>query len=307
MMLSAGRKKTGVWRHFWYDERTRKTTCRILPRGKETECGYSLSGKNTTNLKRHLRQRHPDIAEELQCERENRRHSANEMFSAEVPQGAQKSTLLKWREGVEENTAQRHLGAEGNSHIWGFDGTALPIELMLEPPCRAKDSHPPPQNRYEEEQNSNSNEVSQNSESSQTVKLEQGGSVLLAQSDCRSVGDSRDAANSAVQFWRKCREAGYVQSIFSTFISAMARISERIMLEEASEDDCAISLRVLEASGILPQILAQREKDFHERQQKLQRESEALEKFRSAMSSHHGAGSCAQIQPSSPRAAAGGF
>lgn len=43
------------------------------------------------------------------------------------------------------------------------------------------------------------------------------------------------ARSGAAEFWSKCREAGCVETIFHTFTSAMNRISERIIREQASE------------------------------------------------------------------------
>jgi len=61
-LVGSGRKKTQVWQHFNYNDNTKKTRCKVRSGDDEADaCAYTLSGKNTTNLKRHLKLRHPDI------------------------------------------------------------------------------------------------------------------------------------------------------------------------------------------------------------------------------------------------------
>ncbi|XP_064193697.1 uncharacterized protein LOC135255873 isoform X2 [Anguilla rostrata] len=57
---AAGRKRRGdVWKHFSFDTTEQKTECLVTVGGKP--CGHRIRGKNTTNLKRHLRTRHPEV------------------------------------------------------------------------------------------------------------------------------------------------------------------------------------------------------------------------------------------------------
>nr|XP_023672297.1 zinc finger BED domain-containing protein 1-like [Paramormyrops kingsleyae] len=56
----AGRKRrSDLWTHFLYIEVEKKTECLVEKNGKK--CGHRMSGKNTTNLKRHLKAFHNDI------------------------------------------------------------------------------------------------------------------------------------------------------------------------------------------------------------------------------------------------------
>ncbi|KAI7804112.1 putative zinc finger BED domain-containing protein 4-like, partial [Triplophysa rosa] len=56
-----GRKRrTDIWKHFCYNLSERKTMCTVTEHG-ERHCGYKLGGKNTTNLKRHLKAHHPAL------------------------------------------------------------------------------------------------------------------------------------------------------------------------------------------------------------------------------------------------------
>ncbi|KAJ8253461.1 hypothetical protein GJAV_G00213200 [Gymnothorax javanicus] len=88
---------------------------------------------------------------------------------------------------------------------------------------------------------------------------------------------------AAVQFWRKCREAGCVDAISRTFISTMNAIFDRIQSEQASEEDCVLSQRVLETSGMLPEILAQKDKEYEDHLLSLQKEMQAVMKSRSSL------------------------
>ncbi|XP_061082143.1 uncharacterized protein phf11 isoform X1 [Conger conger] len=106
-------------------------------------------------------------------------------------------------------------------------------------------------------------------------------------SKARAQGPSTAAQgpSMAAQFWRKCCEAGCVETIFQPFISAMTAISERIMSEQASEEDFALSFRVLEASGMLQDILVQKDREYEDKLLTLQREIEAVKKSRTTMQS----------------------
>ncbi|XP_061597648.1 uncharacterized protein LOC133460950 [Cololabis saira] len=48
-----------LWTYFKYNQAERKTEC--IVEGDSNKCGHKLRGKNTTNLKRHLKTRHTDI------------------------------------------------------------------------------------------------------------------------------------------------------------------------------------------------------------------------------------------------------
>ncbi|KAG7467410.1 hypothetical protein MATL_G00153510 [Megalops atlanticus] len=117
------------------------------------------------------------------------------------------------------------------------------------------------------------------------IRIERVESIKPEHSDATAGCGSPEPAGPAALFWRKCHEAGCVDHIFSSFISAMISISERILSQQASEEDFALSLKVLEASGMLPQIFQQKENEFEEKLLNLQKKSEALMKSRSAMRS----------------------
>ncbi|KAK6315067.1 hypothetical protein J4Q44_G00145960 [Coregonus suidteri] len=97
-------------------------------------------------------------------------------------------------------------------------------------------------------------------------------------------GSGSDSGSAASRvFWRRCNEAGCTESIFNTFISDMVGISKRILSDQARQEDYDLSLRVMEASGKLSQMLSQQESEFKKKQRELQRSTTAIREARSAL------------------------
>ncbi|XP_057691466.1 zinc finger BED domain-containing protein 4-like [Corythoichthys intestinalis] len=59
--LGGRKRRDDIWSHFHYNESQRRTECTVSVGDHGEMCGHKLGGKNTTNLKRHLKVRHPDI------------------------------------------------------------------------------------------------------------------------------------------------------------------------------------------------------------------------------------------------------
>ncbi|XP_067246832.1 zinc finger BED domain-containing protein 4-like [Chanodichthys erythropterus] len=57
--LGGRKRRDDLWTYFQYNSSERKTECIVL--GDDGKCGHKLGGKNTTNLKRHLKAHHADI------------------------------------------------------------------------------------------------------------------------------------------------------------------------------------------------------------------------------------------------------
>ncbi|XP_041723283.1 uncharacterized protein LOC121553891 isoform X10 [Coregonus clupeaformis] len=127
------------------------------------------------------------------------------------------------------------------------------------------------------------------------IKVEQLDPLLPDQnnSSCGS-GSPRDSGppgssgfgssmSPAAQFFRKCHQAGCTQFIFSEFASRLNTVTERISSQQASEEDFNLTLNVLEASRMLPEIFAKRDQEMEKRLKDLQRETEAVRTARSAM------------------------
>ena len=55
-----------MWEYFKYDRDLDESICQIeIPLGPDSMCGKSISGKNPTNLKQHLRAAHPQVMHDL--------------------------------------------------------------------------------------------------------------------------------------------------------------------------------------------------------------------------------------------------
>ncbi|XP_010878871.2 uncharacterized protein LOC105016622 isoform X2 [Esox lucius] len=129
------------------------------------------------------------------------------------------------------------------------------------------------------------------------IKVEQLDPVLPEQTDTSCGSGSPDGSgppgssgsgsgsglSPAAQFFAKCHQAGCTQFVFSEFASRLSIITERITSQQASEDDFNLTLKVLEASGMLPDIFAKRDQEMEKRLRELQKETESLRTARSAM------------------------
>ncbi|KAM4597213.1 uncharacterized protein V3H82_022897 [Fundulus diaphanus] len=74
-----GRKRRiDIWAHFTYDTKDNKTACK--------PCGAKISGKNTTNLKRHLQTTHPEIHAKIQKTSDDKNDHGGDKASASVTQ-----------------------------------------------------------------------------------------------------------------------------------------------------------------------------------------------------------------------------
>ena len=52
-ILSGRKRECAVWKYFHYSEDKNISTCSVLD-NKGSECGKNISGKNPTNLKKHV-------------------------------------------------------------------------------------------------------------------------------------------------------------------------------------------------------------------------------------------------------------
>jgi hypothetical protein len=57
--VSGRKRRNDIWTHFHYIEVEKKTECVIGKNGEK--CGHKITGKTTTNLKRHLKAFHHEI------------------------------------------------------------------------------------------------------------------------------------------------------------------------------------------------------------------------------------------------------
>lgn len=90
---SSGRKHDHpVWEYFEYEKSSDKTRCQVIAppdttgsgRSKEGVCGQELVGKNTTNLKNHLRSKHKEIYEKVTAAESMRKEPKDERSSRQT-------------------------------------------------------------------------------------------------------------------------------------------------------------------------------------------------------------------------------
>ena len=58
--LSGRKKESSIWDCFTYNVATNKSRCTV-PNEKDEECGFQMSGKKTSNLKLHVKAKHPAV------------------------------------------------------------------------------------------------------------------------------------------------------------------------------------------------------------------------------------------------------
>ncbi|KAF5893556.1 arginine-glutamic acid dipeptide repeats protein-like isoform X1, partial [Clarias magur] len=81
---------------------------------------------------------------------------------------------------------------------------------------------------------------------------------------------------SASLFWRRCNEMGCTESIFTELTRQLTSLAEKVQNQHATQQDYAVSLRILHASGKLPAIYKQLEQDLKDQERQLQKKMEAL-------------------------------
>lgn len=80
--MSGRKRSSGVWNFFKYDELTGKSICNLLNKEGsknfdndiQTKCEHNISGKNSTNLKQHLKRDHLSFYNDLCKEEEKSKH-----------------------------------------------------------------------------------------------------------------------------------------------------------------------------------------------------------------------------------------
>ncbi|KAL6485204.1 hypothetical protein MHYP_G00072490 [Metynnis hypsauchen] len=109
-----------------------------------------------------------------------------------------------------------------------------------------------------------------------------GGSIMSPQPNEGTEKVSISETGAAV-FWRRCNEVGCTEAIFTEVTRQISSLAEKVQGQHATQQDYAVALRILEASGKLPTIFKQLEQDFEERERELQRKREALRDARAVL------------------------
>ncbi|KAM9487087.1 uncharacterized protein phf11 isoform 1-T1 [Clarias gariepinus] len=90
------------------------------------------------------------------------------------------------------------------------------------------------------------------------------------------VGRADVSDMSASIFWRRCNEMGCTEGIFTELTRQLTSLAEKVQNQHATQQDYAVSLRILQASGRLPAIYKQLEQDLNDQERELQKKKEAL-------------------------------
>ncbi|KAG2464136.1 uncharacterized protein LOC120537939 [Polypterus senegalus] len=99
--MFAGRKReSNVWKYFNYSADNNKSRCGV--REEEEECGFLVSGKNTTNLRAHLARHHPttlsalDEENRTKAEKRPRDDSPGPKAACQTPETCVTSAVTPW-------------------------------------------------------------------------------------------------------------------------------------------------------------------------------------------------------------------
>ncbi|XP_017324793.1 uncharacterized protein phf11 isoform X2 [Ictalurus punctatus] len=103
-----------------------------------------------------------------------------------------------------------------------------------------------------------------------------GGCCMAHVEFCEPVGHVGVSDSGAALFWRRCNEVGCTEDIFTELTRQLTCLAERVQNRHATQQDYAVSLKILEASGKLPAIFRQVEQDLENQERELQRKREAL-------------------------------
>lgn len=97
----SGRPRSAVWDYFQYVESTNKSVCKV------ESCGIQVSGKFTTNLKRHLEKRHTEEFRKVEkAEKEKlKKRTSNVSSKVEIPKDNRQRSL---DDLMKRNAYQRH-------------------------------------------------------------------------------------------------------------------------------------------------------------------------------------------------------
>ncbi|XP_035612400.1 uncharacterized protein LOC118371173 isoform X1 [Oncorhynchus keta] len=278
---SRDRKKSHTWKYF-NEISSESVTCKLCAAVLKRTSGSTTSMLNHLERIHHLSLRHIKTQRELMAAVRGKTPTLKLKREAAI-----KAEKTMSKSTYEEEEEDEHLPKTGISKqdpntsevAMTEDGTAEQFEFQ-----------------YELEGPTFKNENGECSKSHLSIiKVEQLDPLLPEQnnSSCGSgsPGDPGPPGSSgfgssmspAAQFFRKCHQAGCTQFIFSEFASRLNTITERISSQQASEEDFNLTLKVLEASGMLPEIFAKRDQEMEKRLKDLQREIEAVRTARSAM------------------------
>ncbi|XP_076857445.1 uncharacterized protein phf11 isoform X2 [Brachyhypopomus gauderio] len=98
---------------------------------------------------------------------------------------------------------------------------------------------------------------------------------------------ARERDSTAARFWWRCSELGCTEVIFGELTEQLIGLAERVQTRQATQQDYNIALRMLDASGKLPDIFRRQEEDLEEQIQELQKKRQVLRDARGLLDTHH--------------------
>ncbi|XP_060947142.1 uncharacterized protein LOC133024170 [Limanda limanda] len=119
---SGRKRRMDIWTHFNYNEMEKKTQCTVIT--GEKLCGFKICGKNTTNLKRHLKAHHPSLHATIPDTRPEKQQPDSERMGTSIQ--AFFSSQLKYK----ADSAEQHIKEEAISQWIGRTG--LPARSVEE-------------------------------------------------------------------------------------------------------------------------------------------------------------------------------
>ncbi|KAL0963477.1 hypothetical protein UPYG_G00306940 [Umbra pygmaea] len=274
--------RSHTWRYF-NEVGIENVTCKLCGAVLKRSSGSTTSMLNHLERIHYLSLRHIKTRQEFTDTDRGKTHLLNYNRTAIVKI---EKELPKSTKGVEEGE-EPHPKAETSGHSDSATQVALTEELAAEP--------------FEFQYGLEGPTFqSGNGESSKShlsiIKVEQldplpeqtdtsccSGSPVDSGPPGSSGSGSGSVLSPAAEFFGKCHQAGCTQFIFSEFASRLSAITERITSQQASEEELNLTLKVLEASGMLQDIFAKRDQEMEERLRELHKESETLMAARSAI------------------------
>lgn len=136
-MIRTGRHKESlVWQYFQYNKLTDKSECQLEISGRK--CGEPMSGCNPTNLKGHIKAKHPDIYKKLESEEDARKKYNESKRKVEVnspPTAAGRQSLLtqvlKPKQLWQADSVEYRNKLESIASC--FAETGLPLRILDQP------------------------------------------------------------------------------------------------------------------------------------------------------------------------------
>lgn len=90
-------------------------------------------------------------------------------------------------------------------------------------------------------------------------------------------------SGNPAEFWKTCREARCVEKLFSKIQTTVSNVSQKIVTHAASDHDYKFAMDILIASGLLPEVISDNNKDLKEKLKELEAEIDSLLKAQVAM------------------------